>query len=442
MLKPLKMDYSFTHHTKKNLIKDLGCLFELNNKKALIEGPPCSGKTSLLFGLNADLSKKLIRTFYIDLEEWNSAYENELMYFNNIDSLLIIDNAHLDRYELAKNIYQICDNNNLNALFISRDNNTQKLLRTSLNNYRFDIKESFTLTFSRDEQIIRRIEGIIKNRVAYLKRIRPDKPWEIGSFEQVIKNTELNLLKTSILLIYWESTYPDRKLQDVIDKQCYEEFYNAHIHKKMDYQIVFKYASVYKFDCPFKLVNLAEPIQQQIDNGIFIDTRKDFFYIFPHLEYAHLLSDAIRHEKNILIENEIGQILDYIIITKPENIHILVEGILAKKKIQHLDLILSNNNSTDFIFSHYSNRKDVVDIKLILYSLNEIKNELNNEIAKSFVEKLINLLEGFNLFIFEKSSEEVVNKVNEVADYFKIEKRPSFKRETADNRLKAKNFLN
>ena len=40
-------------------------------------------------------------------------------------------------------------------------------------------------------------------------------------------------------------------------------------------------------------------------------------------------------------------------------------------------------------FSHYSNRKDVVDIELILYTLNEIKNELNNEIAKSFVEKLI-----------------------------------------------------
>lgn len=430
----------YTPHEEK-LIKDLSQLFDSNDKKALIEGPPCSGKTSLLFGLNADLDKKQIKTFYIDLEEWNNAYESELLYFTKIDSLLIIDNAHLDRYELAKNIYHICDEHKINSLFISRDNNTQKLLRSSLNNYRFDIKESFTLAFSKDEQTIERIKGIIKNRVEYLKRVKPEKPWEIGNLQQVIKNTELNLLKTSILLIYWESSYPDRQLQDVLDKQCYEEFYNAHIHKKMDYQIVFKYASVYKFDCPFKLVNLIEPIQQQIDNGIFIDTRKDFFYIFPHTEYAHLLSDAIRHEKNILLENEVGQILDYIINIKPENIHILVEGILAKKKLQHLDLILSDSNSSDFIFTHYSNRKDVIDIKLILYGLNEIKNELNNEIAKSFVEKLINLLEGFNLFIFEKSSEEVVNKVNEVADYFKIEKRPSFKRETVDNRFKAKNFF-
>lgn len=430
----------YTPHEEK-LIKDLSQLFDSNDKKALIEGPPCSGKTSLLFGLNADLDKKQIKTFYIDLEEWNNAYESELLYFTKIDSLLIIDNAHLDRYELAKNIYHICDEHKINSLFISRDNNTQKLLRSSLNNYRFDIKESFTLAFSKDEQTIERIKGIIKNRVEYLKRVKPEKPWEIGNLQQVIKNTELNLLKTSILLIYWESSYPDRQLQDVLDKQCYEEFYNAHIHKKMDYQIVFKYASVYKFDCPFKLVNLIEPIQKQIDNGIFIDTRKDFLYIFPHTEYAHLLSDAIRHEKNILLENEVGQILDYIINTKPENIHILVEGVLAKKKLQHLDLILSDSNSSDFIFTHYSNRKDVIDIKLILYGLNEIKNELNNEIAKSFVEKLINLLEGFNLFIFEKSSEEVVNKVNEVADYFKIEKRPSFKRETVDNRFKAKNFF-
>lgn len=430
----------YTPHEEK-LIKNLSQLFDSDDKKALIEGPPCSGKTSLLFGLNSELDKKLIKAFYIDLEEWNSAYENELLYFAKIDSLLIIDNAHIDRYELAKNIYQICDDYKINLLFISRDNNTQKLLRTSLNNYRFDIKESFTLAFSKDEQTIERIKGIIKNRVEYLKRVKPEKPWEIGNLQQVINNTELNLLKTSILLIYWESSYPDHQLQDVLDKQCYGEFYNAHIHKKMDYQIVFKYASVYKFDCPFKLVNLTDPIQQQIDNGIFIDTRKDFFYIFPHTEYAHLLSDAIRHEKNILIENEAGQILDYIINIKPENIHILVEGVLANKKLQHLDLILSNNNSSEFIFSHYSKRKDVVDIKLIIYALNEIKNELNNEIAKSFVEKLINLLEGFNLFIFEKSSEEVVNKVNEVADYFKIEKRPSFKRETVGNRFKAKNFF-
>src|SRR5690606_2508062 len=411
----------YTPH-EEILIKDLSQLFYSNDKKALIEGPPCSGKTSLLFGLNSELDKKLIKAFYIDLEEWNNAYENELLYFTKIDSLLIIDNAHLERYELAKNIYHICDEHQINCLFISRDNNTQKLLRSSLNNYRFDIKESFTLAFSKDEQTVERIKGIIKNRVEYLKRVKPEKLWEIGNLQQVIKNTELNLLKTSILLIYWESSYPDHQLQDVLDKQCYQEFYNAHIHKKMDYQIVFKYASVYKFDCPFKLVNLTEPIQQQIDNGIFIDTRKDYFYIFPHTEYAHLLSDAIRHEKNILIENEVGQILDYIINIKPENIHILVEGVLAKKKLQHLDLILSNNNSSEFIFSHYSNRKDVVDIKLVLYALNEIKNELNNETAKSFVEKLINLLEGFNLFIFEKSSEEVVNKVNEVADYFKIEK--------------------
>lgn len=426
---------------EEKLIKDLSQLFYSNDKKALIEGPPCSGKTSLLFGLNSELDKKLIKAFYIDLEEWNSAYVNELLYFAKIDSLLIIDNAHIDRYELAKNIYQICDDYKINLLFISRDNNTQKLLHSSLNNYHFDIKESFTLAFSKDEQTVERIKGIIKNRVEYLKSVKPEKLWEIGNLHQVIKNTELNLLKTSILLLYWESSYPDHQLQDVLDKQCYEEFYNAHIHKKMDYQIVFKYASVYKFDCPFKLVNLTEPIQQQIDNGIFIDTRKYFFYIFQHTEYAHLLSDAIRHEKNILIENEVGQILDYIINIKPENIHILIEGVLAKKKLQHLDLILSNNNSSDFIFSHYSNRKDVVDIKLVLYALNEIKNELNNETAKSFVEKLINLLEDFNLFIFEKSSEEVVNKVNEVADYFKIEKRPSLKRETADNRLKAKNFF-
>lgn len=431
----------YTPHEEK-LINDLSQLFYSNDKKALIEGPPCSGKTSLLFGLNSELDKKLIKAFYIDLEEWNTAYENELLYFAKIDSLLIIDNAHLDRYELAKRIYHICDEHKINSLFISRDNNTQKLLRSSLNNYRFDIKESFTLAFSKNEQTIERINGIIKNRVEYLKRVKPEKPWEIGNLQQVIKNTELNLLKTSILLIYWESSYPDRQLQDVLDKQCYEEFYNAHIHKKMDYQIVFKYASVYKFDCPFKLVNLTEPIQQQIDNGVFIETRKqDFFYIFPHTEYAHLLSDAIRHEKNILIESEVGQILDYIINAKPENIHILVEGVLAKKKLQHLDLILSNNNSSDFIFSHYSNRKDVIDIKLILYSLNEIKNELNNETAISFVEKLINLLEGFNLFIFEKSSEEVVNKVNEVADYFKIEKRASFKRTTVENRFRTKNFF-
>ena len=51
----------YTPHEEK-LIKDLSQLFDSNDKKALIEGPPCSGKTSLLFGLNADLDKKQIKT--------------------------------------------------------------------------------------------------------------------------------------------------------------------------------------------------------------------------------------------------------------------------------------------------------------------------------------------------------------------------------------------
>lgn len=372
---------------EEQLIKNLHLIFETNSKKALIEGPPCTGKTSLLFGLNAILERKLIKCYYANLEEWNRDNEDEPLYFKNIDSLLIIDNAHIDRYEIAKRIYQVCDENKINVLFIARDNNTQKHLLSSLNRFSFDIEESFTKAFDKDEQIKERIRGIIKNRIAYLRKVKPDNLWEIGDLKIVLNNTELNLLKTSIILNYWELLYPDRKLQDVLDKECYSEFYNAHIHKKMDYEVVFKYSSIYKYDCPFKLTNLTEPIQQQIDNGIFIDTRKDFLYRFPHTEYAQLLSNAIKIEKNIEINKETEQVLNYIIESKPENINILIEGLLTGKKLHHLNLILSDKTSTDFIFSHYLTRKDIIDLKLLLFGLNEIKNELYNESAKLFIQK-------------------------------------------------------
>ncbi|HAF29327.1 MAG TPA: hypothetical protein DCG75_09805 [Bacteroidales bacterium] len=440
-IEAFKNGFLFYTSYEEQLIKKLSQIFENNGRKALIEGPPCAGKTSLIFGLNSILDRKLIKSYYINLEEWHHNYEEESLYFRNIDSLLIIDNAHIDRYEIAKRIYQICDENKINVLFIARDNNTQKLLRSSLNNFHFDIKESFTDAFAKDEQTIVRIKGIIENRIAYLRKVKPENTWEIGEIEIVLKNTELNLLKTSILLIYWELSYPDRKLQDVLDRECYLEFYKAHIYKKMDYEVVFKYSSIYKFDCPFKLTNLAEPVQQQIDNGVFIDIRNNFFYRFPHTEYAQLLSDAIKHEKNIEIIYETEQVLNYIVGSKPENIHILIEALLTRKQLKHLDLILSQKTSTDFIFSHYSNRKDIIDLKLILFGLNEIKKELNNETAKVFIQNLIDTLQGYDLVLFEKNSEEVVNKVNEVAQYYNITKRPVFRQNVADNRFKSKPFF-
>lgn len=440
-IEAFKNGFLFYTEYEEHLINNLSHIFESNGKKGLIEGPPCVGKTSLLFGLNDILEKKIIKSYYINLEEWSQEFEEEPLYFKNIDSLLIIDNAHIERYEIAKKIYQICDENKINVLFIARDNNTQKLLRSSLNNFDFDIKESFTVAFAKDEHIVERIKGIIKNRIEYLRNVKPDSHWEVGDIDIVLKNTELNLLKTSIILVYWESLYPDRKLQDVLEKECYLEFYNAHIHKKMDYEVVFKYSSIYKFDCPFKLTNLTEPVQQQIDNGVFIDTRNNYLYRFPHTEYAQLLSDSIKHEKNIEINYETKQVLNYIVDVKPENIHILFEGLLIKKKLHHLNLILSDTSSTNFIFSHYSKRKDVIDIKLILFGLNEIKNKLNNETAKNFIQKLIDSLQAYDLVLFEKISEEVFDKANEVAEYYKITKRPVFRQTETDNRFKSKSFF-
>ncbi|NJK95997.1 MAG: SMEK domain-containing protein, partial [Bacteroidales bacterium] len=423
------------------LIEKLGGIFEDKNKKALIEGPPCSGKTSLLFGLNATLDKKLIKCHYVNLEEWNQEYEAEIFYFKGIDSLLIIDNAHIDRYEIAKNIYQVCDENKINVLFISRDNNSQKLLNSSLNRFDFDLLESFTTAFDKDEQIKLKIKGIVENRLSYLSRVKPNISWSVGDIEEVYKNSELSLLKTAILLNYWEQKYSNKQLQDVQDNDCYKEFFNEHIHKKMDYEVVFKYSSIYKFECPFKLINISDTIQQQIDNGIFIDTKRNLLYKFPHTEYAQLLSKSIKFERNIDNRYETAQILNYIIEAKPENIHILIEGLLNGKHYAHLDFILSDYYTNNFIFNHYSTRKDNIDLKLLLFGLNDIRKELSNENSKNFVTRLIESLQDFNLISYEKAGEEIIEKANEVADFYKITKRPRYRQIDGSNRFKSKSFF-
>jgi len=409
----------FLYYTKEDVDLIDKCVNIISNKKGkiYIDGPPCSGKTTLLFKLVNALEKKLIRCFYIDVEKWENEFLNELSLYENLDVLLIIDNSQINNYEIAKSIYNQCENTK--CLFISRENSNKEDL-SSLINFNFDL----TYSLSKNTELNQKIKGIIDNRVKYLKDSKPKNNWDIGNYETIYENCQRNLLQISIILTYWEYEFFNDKLDDISLIKCYQEFYKSHINNQMDERITFKYSNIYQYNCPFKLVNtFSSEIKKNIEQGIFIRTKNaDLYYKFPHTEYAKLLVKSISYENNVTTEYEVNEINNYLINDKPNNIHLLINGLILEEKYTHIDYIFTNNECSDIVFKHYVNRKnEIFDLKTLVFGLYKIKNKLNSESAKSFLTKLLSLFETFNIKTFEKNGEDIINKVKDFTNYYEID---------------------
>src|SRR5690606_7221974 len=198
---------SSTTHYKNNLLfysptdiarieKLKTALSKSKSAKALLEGPPCVGKTTLTFELVNQISNELIKTFYIDLTGYannDPGIKKDIDRISVHDALLIVDNAQ-ENFDLAKTIYGWLDKRQVRALFISRlISNVQS--SASLSNYDFDEGVNLNEEFQDDYALKKKIEGIIKNRINYLKSKYPQTKRIVKDISQVYVNSQLNFLK-------------------------------------------------------------------------------------------------------------------------------------------------------------------------------------------------------------------------------------------------------
>lgn len=388
---------------------------------AFLEGPPCVGKTTLTFELANQISNELIKTFYIDLTDFtnnDTGIKKDIDSISVHDALLIVDNAQ-ENFDLAKTIYGWLDKRQVRALFISRFiSNVQS--SASFSNYDFNERVNLNEDFQDDNILKMKIEGIIQNRIKYLKSKHPQTKWIVKDINQVYINSELNFLKLSIILYFWETNYEGFLLEQIGNDELYTSFYDEHQLENHNDQTVFKYASLFKYDYPFHIANIDDKgTTQLIEKGIILKRRFYDHYFFPHIEYANLLAKAINYKRQYTDDREAEVIVEYIKERKPKNIHVLINNLGSNNKREIINQIFLNSNCSSFIIKHYhSNSIKPFEIKILFFLLSEFRKGLSKPIIKEFIQNYLSEKQQLIFNLFEKDGYEAFHNLKQsVSNY-------------------------
>jgi hypothetical protein len=391
---------------------------------AYLEGPPCVGKTTLTFELSNQISNELVKTFYIDLTGYannDTGIKKDIDRISVHDALLIIDNAQ-ENFDLAKTIYGWLKKRQVRALFISRfTSNTQS--SDSFSNYDFNEKVNLNEDVQDDNILKKKIEGIVQSRTKYLKSKYPQHKWIVKDIKQVFVNSELNFLKLSIILYFWEKNYQGFLLEQIRNDEIYSSFYDEHELENHKDETVYKYASLFKYDYPFHLANIDDHgTTQLIEKGVILKRRFYDHYFFPHIEYANLLAKAITYKRQYSEKREAEAIVQYIKEIKPKNIHVLINNLGSRNKGEIINQVFSSSDCSDFLNQHYHDSSvEPREIKMLFHFLNEFINDLSKPIIKAFLQNYLSEKQHSIFNLYEKAGYEAFQNSSQCISNYELE---------------------
>jgi hypothetical protein len=376
----------FSEQDRKR-IQNFENALKIDKTKLALSGPPCTGKTTLLFEFSRIVEESLFKVFYINLEIHGNQEDIILTELKKIacqDAILIIDNAH-DHASISRKIFNVTIDLDIRTLFVYR--------RTSNDNLTDRLKESdFDWVETTDEEldnsnIERKFIGIINKRTHYLKNVQKNNKWIVGDIPAIIKNNESNFLKLSIALHYWENDprFWSYRLDQIKADDVYKSFYNEHFkHSDSDSLIndLYLYGFLYQYGIPFYLK--SEHDAEIATKGFIVKVPLAETFIFPHTEYAKLLKQSIQYWKCYDEKNIGTSIQGYIANQNPINLPLLLRE-LTSNEPNITSTIFREQESRQSIITHYSKTVDYQSILILINALNRFKNELESK----YVEKLL-----------------------------------------------------
>lgn len=380
--------------TEKRKINEISTLFNNNkiNEYAIL-GNPCSGKSTFA---NAVIKKlnTYFKVYYLDLSspELNNSevmYDiNQLQYYH---SVLLIENVH-ENIKLFEKIQERVKRFDwLKTLYISRYHNSYR--EEDENSIISIFKNVKKFRYNPDTQFEEKVDGIINNRVVSLNEQFSKYDWFIGNFKEVLKNTDRNLLKLNIAFEVWMSLIKKGesiKFDEINTNNIYSYFYINHKLRELDEELLFIYSYLYKNDIPF-LRNKSKYDEFNLlkTKGIILNYSTSDYYYFPHKDYANLIYQSIKKEKDLNIDDVFKYLTKYLLNYKTESELNIVEILLKLNYSQEFEIVkkLINKNITLKIlttkFSKIIRHNEVFQLYKIFFSSFDY---LNDEIQFSYFE--------------------------------------------------------
>ena len=380
--------------TEKRKINEISTLFNNDKvKEYAILGNPCSGKSTFANTLIKKLNA-YFKVYYLDLsspELNNSEIMSDINQLQYYHSVLLIENVH-ENIKLFEKIQERVKRFDwLKALFISRYYNSYR--EEDENSIISIFKNVKTFRYNPDIQFEEKVDGIINNRTFSLTEQFPKYDWFIGNFKKVLKNTDRNLLKLNIAFEVWISLIKKGKsinFDEINTDNIYSYFYTNHKLRENDEELLFLYSYLYKNDIPF-LRNKSKYDEFNLlkTKGLILNYSTSDYYYFPHKDYANLIYESIKKEKDLNIDNVFKYLTNYLLNYKTESKLNIVEILLKLNYSNEFEIVkkLLNQNITLKIITSKFYKKIRYDEVFQLYKIFFSSFDyLDNEIQFSYFE--------------------------------------------------------
>jgi len=278
-------------------------------KSYLLIGPPSTGKTTLILKISKGISD-FYKQFYISLkEDFNlDAIRKDLNYIKNFQSVIYVDDCHLNN-KLAYNIFEICsDNNNLALIFCYREIEAVSSYTDDGNSL---IEGKIVTEIFKIEKVTpdinEKVNTLLENRMKKIFDETKIKP-SIVDVDKVFKLINNNLLKLTLLLDEWENQ-PTIKLEEINDnklnKFLFKRFFPESRYEKKELEILKIYTSINKYEIPFRILDETNIENQLLKDALLIKNGNEFNFFHP--SFSHLLLLAlISNDYNFDINYPLG----------------------------------------------------------------------------------------------------------------------------------------
>ena len=353
-----------------------------------ILGNPCSGKTTIAYAIIQKIKNK--RIFYLNLTEPisdESKILEELIQISYYHSFVILDNIH-DNIKLFLKIKERLSKHKwINTLYLSRyyktfDEEYDESIYDKIGEikfYRIDLNEN----------LIEKIIGVVSKKIESLNNQYPSVNWCKGNFNDILKNTNSNLLKLNIALRVWENK--NKKSNNItFDKinndSILERFYKEHNLIEVESDSLNTYCLLFKNDIPFILLKGQKKIDDKLkEKGIILKYSSSDYHYFPHKEYAKLIFDSISYvNENIDLEKKSELIINYISkFNRQEyslNIHLLLNKFFNSEISEETEIvkhILENEKIEQILIESFSTNIKEFEVNSLITILFKLCTRVN-----------------------------------------------------------------
>ncbi|MCF6307128.1 MAG: hypothetical protein L3J09_04140 [Flavobacteriaceae bacterium] len=388
----------FSYFEKKK-IKEIASLFNKNNTKEYsILGNPCSGKSTLAEAIYKNFIPHFRnRTFHLDLSSPEINGNDVLKEIGKLSfyrTILIIDNVH-DNVQLFNRIHQrIANFDWVKAIYLSRYYNSfREEDQTSILNV---FKNITQFRYNPNLDFEEKVSGIIDNRVYFLKKEFPEFTWYKGDFKTVLKNTDSNLLKLNIAFETWISSTKkgkNLKLDEINNDSIYSYFFDAHKLSGLNTELLFLYSYLFSHDISFlKVKGKTEEFAKLKEKGIIINYTTSDYYYFPHRDYANLIYQTLKKEKDLETEYLIELLINYLGNYKTESELNLIEIILKSSvsgQFKIVRAILKEEKVLELISKKFNGNIRIYEVfelqKIFFHSFEYLNNKTQSTYYNLFI---------------------------------------------------------